>query len=820
MYTVWQDIRFGARTLMKSPGFTIVAVCSLALGIGAITSVYSMISAVLINPVPFDGADRLVSFRTVRPSQGTEGNSVSYADFKDWQEQNQVFEHVAVYAGGTFNLSGPEGPERVSAGRVSASFFPLLRVTPQLGRGFLPEEEEVGADRVVMLSHALWERRYSSRADVVGQGITLHGESFTVVGVAPASFRFLETGNVDLWVPISTATTANWFSPDRGSHWMNAMGRLKDGVSRQTAQAEMTVISDRLAEQYPGTNADKTVRLTPAFEASTQDAKTGFFILFGAVAFVLLIACVNVASLLLARAASRQKEVAIRIALGGSRARLVQQLLTESLLLAVAGGALGLLVALWGNDFIFSLLPPEDAQFYMDYFQFGMNPDVFLFTACTAVFTAILFGLVPALQASNPDVNEFLKEGGAAAGAGTGRHRLLAGLVVTEVALAIVLLIGAGLMIQTFQRLQKADPGFEPSHLLTATLSLPGSSYPDAEARVSFYERLREQLGAIAGVDAAGAADIIPFSNSNSNNAIHAEGWPPLPPGQYYVSETRTATPGFFKAIGLPLLSGRPFSAGDRNPDAPVAVVNEAFAKKFWPGEDSVGKRFKLGTHDSDHPWLTIVGVAGDVRRGNAGSPFNAKDQAVPTFYLPHAQAPASNMTFLLRTSTTPESVAPSLRRTVASLDASLPLSQVETMEELMGRSLWPNHMNAMLLSMFAVIALVLAAVGVYGVINYSVTQRTHEIGVRMALGAQPGHVRSLVLWQGLKLASLGVIAGLLCAAGLTRLMTSLLYDVSPGDPLTFAGVAMVLLMVALLASYIPARRATKVEPMEALRYE
>ena len=820
MYTFWQDLRFGARTLLKSPGFAIVAVASLALGVGAITSVYSMVSAVLLNPAPFEEGDRLVSFMTVRPSRGEEGGSVSYPDFKDFQEQNQVLEHVAAYADRSFNLSGPEGPERVVAGRVSASFFPLLRVTMPLGRNFSSEEDQVGGNHVAILGHALWERRYSSRPDIVGQSITLHGAPFTVVGVAPTNFRFLETGNCDLWVPITTITAGAWFSPSRGSHWMRVMGRLKDGVSREQAQAEMVVIAARLAEQYPDSNADKTVRLARAFEDSTKDATTGFSILFGAVAFVLLIACVNVANLLLARAAQRQKEVAIRIALGASRARLVQQLLTENLLLAVLGGACGLLVALWGNDFIFSLLPPTEAQFYIDYFQFGMNTEVFLFTGVVVVLTAVLFGLVPALQASNPDVNEFLKEGGAAAGAGRGRHRLLAGLVVSEVALALVLLVGAGLMIRSFQRLQHVDPGFDPSHLLTASLSLPESAYPDNETQVSFFERLGEQLEAVGGVEAVGAADMVPFSDSNSNNAIHVEGYPPLPPGQYYLGETRSVTPGYFEALGAPVLSGRAFTAGDRNPDAPVTVINEAMAKKFWPDEGAVGKRFKLGTHDSDNPWMTVVGVVGNTGRGLFGSPFLVGKEYFPTFYMPLAEAPRSRLTLLLRTSAEPESMGPSLRSTVSSLDANLPLSRLETMEEMMERSVWANNMNTMLLSLFAGIALFLAAVGVYGVINYSVTQRTHEFGIRMALGAQPGDVRGLVVRQGLRLALMGVVLGLLCAVGLTRLMTSLLYGVSPTDPATFAAVAAGLIAVALLASYIPARRATKVEPMTALRYE
>jgi len=810
MNALWQDLRFAARTLMKSPGFTLVAVISLALGIGAVTSVYSMVSAVLINSAPFEDADRLVAVKLVYPSQGTEWFGASYPDFRDWQEQNQVFEYMAGYTGGELNLSGPEGPERVRAGRVSADFFRVLRVKPQLGRDFLAEEDKIGANPVVVLSHALWERRYNSRPDIVGQGITVHGEPFTVIGVAPPSFRFLSTGNADVWVPLTNGT---WFSDKRRTYWFRAMGRMKEGVTREQAEAEMKVIAARLGEQYPETNADKTVRLTPINEEEVGDVQVAFYILFGAVAFVLLIACVNVADLLLARAASRQKEVAIRIALGASRARLIRQLLTESLLLAALGGALGLLVTLWGNDFIFSLLPPAEAQFYADYFRFGVNQKVLLFTAGVVLATAILFGLVPALQASRPNVSEFLKEGGAAAGVGAGRHRLLGGLVVSEVALAIVLLVGAGLMIQSFQRLQKEEPGFEPRHLLTASVSLPETAYPEGEAGVSFFERLIEQLEATGGVERAAAASIIPFTRNYSNNAIHVEGYPPLPPGQYYLAEQRAITPHFFEAMGTPVLSGRAFSSLDRNSDSPVAIIDETFAAKFWPNEDPIGKRFKPGTDASENKWMTVVGVVGNVRRELA-------IKLEPTCYVPLAQSPHASLRIVVRTLMPPEGLTPSLRGVLASLDPTLPLSQVETMEDLMRVSLWEQQMNATLLSIFAGVALLLASVGVYGVIGYSVAQRTHEIGVRMALGAQTWDVRWMVVRQGLKLAVMGVVIGMACAVGLTRLMTSLLYDVSPTDPLTFAAVAVVLLVVAVLASYLPARRATKIDPMTALRYE
>lgn len=804
-----QDLRYGARTLFRSPGFTAVAVVSLALGIGAVTTVYTMVAAVVINPMPFDESDRILSFKTARPSRGDSHFSVSYGDFRDWQEQNRSFEHIAVFTGGSFNLSGPEGPEEVSCGRISASFFPMLRIRPQLGRFFLPEETQPGGNAVTVLSHALWERRYSLSPDIVGKSVTLHGEPFTVVGVAPAGFRFLDTGPVDLWVSI---TRGGWFTESHGSHYMRAMGRLNPGVTREQALSEMRVIAKRLSAQYPDTNGDKSVELASATENSLGNAKTSMLILFGAVAFVLLIACANVANLLLARATARQKEIAIRIALGATRTRLIRQMLTESLLLAILGGAFSMLVALWGNDFVISAMPQAEAQFIVEYFDYRLRPDVFLFTACVVAVTAVLFGLIPALRASNPNVNAFLKEGGAA-GLGKSRYRLLAALVVSEVSLALILLVGAGLMIRSFQKLKEVDPGFDTGNLLITAINLPSASYKDNASSLDFYRRLFEQIEGLPGVTDAAAATIIPFSNSNNNNAIHPEGYPPLPPGQYYLSETRVVTAEYFETLGIPLLTGRAFSKTDWNSEVPVAIIGEAFRKKFWPDEDPLGKRFKFGTHTSTEPWMTVVGVVGDMRRSLEQKPF-------PKLYMYLVQAPRNAMNLVLRTSIAPETVAPSLRGIVTSLDANLPLSQIMTMDEMMEESVWDENMMVSLFSIFAMVALILATVGVYGVINYSVAQRTREFGIRMALGAQPENVRNLVTLQGLKMAGIGVGIGLVCAFGLTRLMVSMLYEIKPSDPLTYVVVSLGLVAIVLFAGNIPARRATKVDPMVALRYE
>jgi len=795
--------------LLKSPGFAAVSVASLALGIGAVTTVYAMVAAVILHPLPFDEADRLVSFKTTRPSRGDSHFSVSYGDFRDWQEQSRSFEHIAVVTGGSMNLSGPEGPERISIGRVSAGFFPMLRIRPALGRFFLPEETRPGGSAVTVLSHSLWERRYSLDPAIVGKSVTLHGEPFTVIGVAPASFRFLGTGPVDLWVSI---TRGGWFTVSHGSHYMRAMGRLNDGVTWEQALSGMRIIAQRLSEQYPDSNGDKSVDLASATENDLGDTHASTLILFGAVAFVLLIACANVANLLLARAAARQKEIAVRIALGATRTRLIRQLLTESLLLAFLGGAFGMLVAAWGYDYVLSMMPKAMTEFIIEYFNFRLKPDVFLFAGGTAIATALIFGLFPALRASNPNVNAFLKEGGAA-GIGMGRSRLLSTLVVCEVSLALILLVGAGLMIRSFQKIQEVDPGFDTDGLLITGISLPGPSYRDGRSALDFYKRLFEQIDTLPGVVEAGATTIMPFSNSNTNNAIHPEGHPSLPPGRYYSSENRVTTADYFRTLGIPLLSGRFFSQSDWESNVPVVIVNEAFVKRYWPGENALGKRFKFGNHASTAPWLTVVGIVSNVRRRLTQIPE-------PIFYEYLVQSPRHGMDLVLRTSVAPETVAPSLRALVTSLDSDLPLSRIATMEEMMEDNVWQAKMMVSLFAVFGGVALVLAIVGVYGVISYSVAQRTHEFGIRMALGAQPERIRNLVTLQGLRLAGIGVGIGLACAFSLTRLMASMLYEIAPSDPLTYVLVAASLVLVVLFAANIPARRATRVDPVVALRYE
>lgn len=803
-----QDLRYGIRTLVGNPGFTIVAVMSLAIGIGAVSSVYSMISATLLHPVPYEEGDRLVAVQDYHIPSG-DTHSVSYPGFLDYQEQSESFEGMSVVSSGSYNLTGPEGPERAQAGFITSSFFPTLREDLIAGRNFYAEEDEIGKSNVVLLSHKLWKSRYNENPDVVGEAITLDEKSYTVVGVVHPDFRFLEVGDADIWVPAAERE----YAESRGSGWLRCFGRLKDGVSYEQAQTELNVILAGMTEIYPEHYTEHELRVQRYGEDNVEELRVAFLILLGGVGFVLLIACVNVANLLLARVAGRTREITIRVAVGADRRRLLMQMLTENLVLATLGGGLGVLFSVWGINFIHSLLPEEMGTFYIEYFEFGMNIEVLLVTMSIALCTGFIFGILPAMQASKPDLNQSLKEGGAA-GSGTKRNRLLSTLVVGEVALAIVLLISAGLMMQSFTNLQKVDPGFNPDNLMTIELSLPEATYSEGEQTSHFYERLEERIGGLGGVVSVGSTGLLPFSNSNSTTTIMIEGAPVPEPGHYSYASIRSITPNYAAAMEMPILKGRTFTAQDFNKEAPVVIVNESFVQRYWPGEDPVGKRFRRGGPDSDTPWMTVVGLLGDVRyQGFA-------EDHIPEFFLAHKESAWTSMHTVIRTKGDPEAITPAVRQVIAELDPNLPLVKAETMNSLIVESLWMNQFTTTLFGVLAVIALLLSVIGVYGVINYSVSQRTHEIGIRMALGAQVEDVRMLVVKQGLKLALLGVLIGLPIAFGLTKLMTSMLHGISPSDPLTFGGIAIVAVLIALVASYIPARKATKVDPMIALRYE
>lgn len=809
MATIWQDLRYAARVLVRNPVFTVVAVLSLALGIGAVTSVYTIISAVLIHTVPYDDPERIVSVQNTHLRH--EGwSNVSYPQFLDWQEQSDVFEQLTVVSDGSLDLSGPEGPQWVGCGYVTSSFFPLMRHRPILGRNFRAEEDEVGDGNVVILGHDIWMNRFGGREDIVGDGILLNEESYTVVGVMGPDFRFLYA-DAELWVPASSRNAA----ANRGNHWLEAIGRLKEDVSYTHAQAQMIEIAHRLAEVYPKQYTDRSVTIKSFGHEVTDDVQAPFIILLGCVIFVLLISCVNVANLLLVRVAARQREVTVRIALGASRGRLVRQLLTESTLLAMLGGAVGLLFSKWGIDFIVSLMPADESQFYVDYFGIGLNTEVILVTLFVTLGTTFLFGLVPALRASNLDLNQALKEGGASSGTGRHRHRLLQSLVVSEVVLALILLVSAGLMARSFQQLSKVDPGIDTENILTVSLNASDKSYPEGEQKAAFFRQLEERVAGLGGVERVGSTAILPLSGSNSNRTITIEGRPDPGPGKYDFADIRIITPTYPETIGVPLLRGRGFTDFDNNPAAPVTLINASMAERFWPGEDAVGKRFRQGLPDDfDLPWMEVVGVLGNVRH----RAFS--EEPLPAFFMPHAQERWARMILVIRTKSDPAILTSSIRTIVNELNPNMPLRRVSTMQAFVDRVLWGPRFIASLFMALAVVALLLAVVGIYGVISYSVSQRTHEIGVRMALGAQAADVRRLIVLQGFKLGLYGILIGLPLSLALARVMKSLLYGIGASDPVTFAAVSLFLLAVVVVASYLPARRATQVNPAIALRYE
>ncbi|HVG22311.1 MAG TPA: ABC transporter permease [Blastocatellia bacterium] len=814
METLLQDLRYGIRMLAKKPAFTAVAVLALALGIGANTAIFSVVNTVLLKPLPFKDPDQLMMVWEDNTKLGFPKDTPAPANFVDWKDQNQVFDGMAAIATQTFNLTGVGEPEKLEGLRVSANFFPLLGVEPSLGRSFLPEEDLPQGERVVIISHGLWQRRFGSDASIIGRPLTLNGQSYTVVGVLSKDFRFPDpfqsaTEESAIWVPLAFSSEE---ASNRGGHYLFVYARTKPGVTQKQAQADMDTIAARLQQQYPDTNKSVGAVVTSLHEQVVGDIRPALLILLGAVCFVLLIACANVANLLLARAAARQKETAIRTALGASRPRLVGQFLTESLLLAGLGGIVGLLLAAIGMRVLVALMPATLSQAK----DVNIDAKVLGFTLLVSLLTGVIFGLAPALQASRPDLNESLKEGGKGT-AGVARARLRGLLVISEVALALVLLIGAGLLINSFLRLRSVDAGFNAANLLTMKVVLPRLKYPDPVKRTAFYDEMLRRIQSLPGVQSAGVITNLPLTFRGNNAGVTIEGRPEPAPDERPIVITRAISPDYFRTMNIPLLKGREFSPHDTPDAVGVVVIGETTARQFWPGEDAIGKRIKLGPFNSDEPWLSVVGVAKDVRQ------FELDIDPKPQVYFPYSQM---TYTFLaprdlvVRTAGDPLSLASAVRGEVWAVDKDQPVSNISTMEQILSNSVARQRFNMLLLAIFAGVALLLAAVGIYGVISYSVTQRTHEIGIRMALGATSSDVLKLVVWQGLKLVSVGVVIGLSSAFVLTRLMQSLLFGVSATDPVTFASISAALVAVAMLASYIPARKATKVDPMVALRYE
>ena len=812
MNTFLQDLRYGARRLVAAPAFTTVVVLTLALGIGANTAVFSVVNAVLLRPLPYREPERLVTINHFYPSLNSLEAPVSAPGFVDYRDRTRVFSGVAVQAGWAPNLTGRSDPERLNGTRVSALYFSTLGVPAAHGRTLLPEEDQPGRNRVVVLSDGLWRRLFAASPGAVGSTIQFNGETYEVVGVMPPGFRDFFGRATELWSPLALPPE-RYTSNERTTEWLNLTARLKPGTSEQQAAAEMATLASQLKRQYPDSYPpDWTLTVKRLDEVATGKIRPALLVLLGAVGFVLLIGCANVANLLLGRAATRLKEVAIRTALGASRWRVVRQLLVESLLLALAGGAAGLLLAYAGVRALVVMNPTNLPRAE----EIGVDATVMLFTLGISLFTGVLFGLVPALQTSNASLRETLSESARGSTADRAGRNVRRALVVAEVALALTLLVGAGLLIQSVARLQRVEPGFDPDKLLTFTLSLPQSKYHSDTQQVAFFDQVLPRIAAVPGVRAVGATSVLPFGGNWATGTFTIEGLQqraPNEPGPW--GDIRLVSPDFFQALRVPLRRGRVFTDQYGPATMPVAVVDDEMVRRYWPNEDPIGKRLAFGAPPGEPTrWITVVGVVGHTK--HEGLDADARVQ----LYLPYRQAGANAMAIAVRTTGDPLAAASAVRAAVHAVDRDQPLSQVRSMAELLEASVGPRRLSMLLLGLFSAIALVLSAVGIYGVMSYSVAQRTREIGVRMALGAARTSVLGLVLRQGVVLTLAGVAAGVLASLALNRLLASQLYAVRATDPATFLIVAALLTGVATLACLLPALRATRVDPVVALRQE
>jgi putative ABC transport system permease protein len=792
--TLARDLRYGLRQLRRNPGFTIVAVLTLALGLGATTSVFTAANDFLLRPLPFRDSDRLV-FLKGYSAKDARLWGIDQPSYKYLRDHNDVFEEMAAWSEMTndhdFNLTGAEGPERVPAMKVTAEFFSVLGVKPVLGRTFTTDEDRPGGGLVAVISYALWQTRYGGNPRVLGKNIILNGKGYTLIGVLPAGFRF-STASEAVWVPLRASLDEGY-----GGYYLSVVARLRHGVALAQAQADMDTLGARLAQQFPRWEKDQRVAVEGVRAQYVGSLGPALFALLVAAGFVLLIACVNLANLLLARTARRYKEIAVRQALGASQARIVRQLLIESFLLAILGGATGLLMAFADERIFYAVLPAD----WHPLTPGGIDHTVLLFTFVTALLTVFIFGMAPAWTAKGPNLNEALKEGIRTSQTCGQRFRIA--MVAVEVALATVLVVGTGLLMKSFVRLSASNLGFQSENILTVRLARTTKGVD------AFYREVMERIKAFPKVRAAGAVNIMPLSGGAWGQDITIEGRPPRPPGDYIWAAHRSVTAGYFRAMGIPVLRGRSFTAGDEGKS--VAVISETMARRYWPGEDPVGKRFGVNCSGGGCNWKTVIGVVGDVEEDSATAEPTTATYFPETF---------NNMTLVVRAAQDPKALAADVRDIIHSVDPNQPVGTIRTMENVVADSVAPRRLTMLISVLFAALALLLAMIGIYGVVSYSVAQRSHEIGIRMALGAEKSDVLRMVIGQGLKLTFIGVAIGIAGALALTRFLASLLYDVQPTDPLTFIAVSVILVAVALLACYIPARRAAKVDPMVALRYE
>jgi predicted permease len=803
-----EDVRFGLRMLRKSPGFTAVAVLTLALGIGANTYIFSLVDSLLLRPMEFQDPSRIVALWERLPAVSLDRNEVSPANFLDWKAQNHVFDHIAVQAWWDANLGGVEHPEHLHGFLVTPGYFQALNAQPMLGRTFLEEEGTPGKDHVAMLSYGLWRDHFASDSSIVGKSVLLNGIDFTVVGVMRPEFNYPSGAQVWGALAFSPQLEAN-----RGSHYLHGVAHLGAGVTRKRAQAEMSAIASRLAQEYPQTNTGRDVNVMPLMESEVGETRAPLVIMLAAVGLVLLIACANISNLLLARASSRQRETAIRSALGATRRRLIRQWLVESMLLGLLGGGLGILFAFLCLRAEVIHIPAEFARIIPGWSKIRINTPVLLFTTVISLGTGLIFGFLPALTASRLNVNDTLKEGAPSAGLGRRRGLLRNALMVSEVALSLALLATAGLMMKSFVRLERVSAGFNTDRLLTMFVALPDAKYKSDPQTVTFYEQLIERVRNLPGVENAATANMIPLNKMNETSSIRIEGRPEPKPGQEPDANYRIVSDSYFRTMQIPVLHGREFTTQDSAKSQLVVTVNEAFAARYWPGEVALGKRIRFSGPPEKEPWRTVVAVVGNIK--------NQLDlPAPPEMYFPLRQQSENTLALVVRTSSDPRSMEETVRAQVVALDRDLPVFDVSTMDDLRSVSVLPQRIGGTLMTAFAGFALVLAAIGLFGVIAYSVAERTHEIGIRIALGAKPREIFRLVVGQGMALALIGLLIGLPLALGMGRAVAGLLYGVAPNDFTTFASVATIFASVAFAACYIPARRAMRVDPIIALRYE